>query len=212
MLKLNVYDLGIMDYIKALEIQEKMFEDRTTNKIGNTILFVEHPPVITIGRRGKRSNILLSEIELKENNIKFYDINRGGDVTYHGPGQLVGYLIFDLKEFDRDIKKFIYNLEEVFIRMLKRLFNIDANREENKYTGVWVGGNKITAIGIFINKFITMHGFAFNINTNLDHFKWIIPCGIEDRGVTSLENILKKKLDIEWVKRELIRELRSFYG
>ena len=118
-------------------------------------------------------------------------------MTYHGPGQIVGYPIFDLKKHGRDIKQFVWNIEEVFIRMLKEQFNIEAHREGKEYTGVWVGKDKITAIGISVKKWVTMHGFAFNVNTNLDHFDWIVPCGLNDRGVTSLQKLVGKHMDFD---------------
>ncbi|MEN8904432.1 MAG: lipoyl(octanoyl) transferase LipB [Clostridiales bacterium] len=211
MSKVDIIDLGYKDYQEALDIQEKLFTERSLGKIKNTILFVEHPPVITVGIRGKKTNILLDRNYLEKHNIKIYDIKRGGDVTYHGPGQLVGYFIFDLKDYNRDVKRFIFNIEEIFIRILKKLFNINAVREDGKYTGIWVDNKKITAIGVQIRKYITMHGFAFNINTNLDHFKWIVPCGIEDRGVTSLENIILKRTDFEFIKMEIVKEVKDIF-
>jgi lipoyl(octanoyl) transferase len=208
--KIDFIDLKIMDYYDALKIQEEMFQKRIENKIKNTVLFVEHPPVITLGRRGKSYNILLNKKELNEKNIKVYDVNRGGDVTYHGPGQIVGYFIFDLNHYEKDIKKFIYNLEEVFINLLKNKFNIDAYREDGKYTGIWVNNKKITAIGIFIKKYVTMHGCAFNVNTDLSHFNWIIPCGI-NRKATSLSNILGQEFTMDYIKNILKDEINKVF-
>jgi lipoyl(octanoyl) transferase len=196
-LNLVIWNIGKIDYLSALELQKELAEKRQMGVIGDTLLLVEHPPVITLGTRGKYSNIKVSSEILKENNVSIHEVSRGGDVTYHGPGQIVGYPIFDLKEHGRDIKQFIWNIEEVFIRLLKEEFNITAHREEKEYTGVWVKKDKITAIGIAVKKWITMHGFAFNVNTNLDHFKWIVPCGLAERGVTSLASLLGKPVDYE---------------
>lgn len=187
--------LGLMDYGKALEIQEKLLEKRQQNLVGDVLLLVEHPPVLTVGRSGKYSNIITGMEELKSLGITVYDVNRGGDVTYHGPGQVVGYPVMGLDKYGRDVKEYVWRIEEVFIRLLKEEFNITAHREEKKYTGVWVDDEKITAIGIAVKRWVTMHGFAFNVNTNLEHFKWINPCGITDKGVTSLQKILRRPLD-----------------
>lgn len=192
---LNIVYLNRMDYKEALELQERVLELRLHGNIQDTLLMVEHPPVITIGRSGNSSNILLTDRQLSDQGVTVYEVNRGGDVTYHGPGQIVGYPIMDLNNHGRDIKQYIWNIEEVFIRLLKEQYAIIAERDEKKYTGVWVEDKKITAIGIFAKQWITMHGFAFNIGTDLEHFKWINPCGITDKGVTSLQQILGHQLD-----------------
>lgn len=194
---LEVVYLGRIDYGKALEIQNKLFDLRQQNKANDTLLLLEHPPVITLGRRGDYSNIILPKGKLDEQKVNIYEVSRGGDVTYHGPGQIVGYPIVDLKNFNKDIKDFVWKVEEVFIRLLKDQFGLTAQREEKKYTGVWVGDEKITAIGLAVKNWVTMHGFAFNVNTNLEHFKWIKPCGITDRGVTSLEKLTGSSHDYE---------------
>ena len=204
---LNIIALNKMDYKEALTIQERVLELRMQGELPDTLLMVEHPPVLTIGRRGNFSNILLTKQQLAERGVAIYEINRGGDVTYHGPGQIVGYPIIDLKNYGRDIKQYIWRLEEVFIRLLKNHYCIDAERDENQYTGVWVNHKKITAIGIYAKQWITMHGFAFNLNTDLEHFKWINPCGITDRGVTSLQQVLGRQLDYQ-VHNELV--IQSF--
>jgi len=196
-LELIVRKLGRIDYMDALRLQEELVIKRQEQLIPDTLLLLEHPPVITLGRRGKYSNIKVPPETLKQNNTEIYETDRGGDVTYHGPGQIVGYPIFDLKKHGRDIKQFVWNIEEVFIRMLKEQFNIEAHREGKEYTGVWVGKDKITAIGISVKKWVTMHGFAFNVNTNLDHFDWIVPCGLNDRGVTSLQKLVGKHMDFD---------------
>lgn len=196
-MKLNIVRLGRMDYADALTIQEKLLDLRQSSLIDDTLLLVEHPPVLTLGARGDSANILLPEDERKALGVSVYRVNRGGDVTYHGPGQIVGYPIMDLNGYGKDIKRFVWAVEETFIRLLHEQFDIRAEREEKKYTGVWVGDTKITAIGIAVKKWVTMHGFAFNVNTDLSHFTWINPCGITDRGVTSLEKLLGAPQDYD---------------
>lgn len=192
-----VCDIGRMHYAKALEIQMRLHELIRNALIPDTLILVEHDPVITIGRSGKHENIVATEEYLKHEGVSVYEVTRGGDVTYHGPGQIVGYPIFNLNNYGKDIKLFIRNIENTFIELLKREFGIDAHYDEKKYTGVWVGDEKITAIGIAVKQWVTMHGFAFNVNTNLDHFKWIVPCGIYDKGVTSLEKLTGHKHDFQ---------------
>jgi len=205
---INVCYLEKVEYQEALSIQESIWSLRVEKKIGDTLLLLEHPHVITIGRRGSRKNILVSQEFLEKMGVKVFEVSRGGDVTYHGPGQLVGYPIFDLALTDRDIKKFVYLLEEVFIRLLKDQFGKEAHRDENKYTGVWVGNDKIVAIGIAVKKWVTMHGFAFNVNTNLEHFSWIVPCGLKDRGVTSLERLIGSTIRFE----DVVDKVQTYFG
>lgn len=193
---LNIMSLGRCKYEKALDIQYDTLEKRQNGEIENTLILVEHPPVITLGRRAEESNIIVSEKLLEEKGIEVFQTNRGGDVTYHGDGQIVGYPIFNLRESKIEIKTFVRNIEEVFIRLLRDKYNIEAGRQE-KHTGVWVGNDKIVAIGLAVKRGVTMHGFAFNVNTNLDHFELIVPCGIQDKGVTSIENILGKAVDFD---------------
>lgn len=201
---INVVDLGRLEYGKALELQEKLLYMRQNGEVGDTLLLVEHEPVLTLGRRGEYSNILLPTEELKTAGVGIFEVNRGGDVTYHGPGQIVGYPIMDLNDQGRDIKEFVWKIEEIFIRLLKEDFAIVACRDEKKYTGVWVGNEKITAIGIAVKRWVTMHGFAFNVNTELEHFKWINPCGITDKGVTSLQKLTGKPLDYDELKERVV--------
>ncbi len=194
-MKCTIAQLGRIDYQEALSLQEKLKELRQENKISDTLLLLEHPAVITLGKRGKVSNIIVPDKILKKENIKVYETARGGDVTYHGPGQLVGYLIFDLKNLGLGIRDFVWKIQEVFIRLLHDSYNIEGRRDDGVYTGVWAGNDKITAIGIAVSRAVTMHGFSFNINTNMDHYRWINPCGITDRGVTSLEKLTGHKQD-----------------
>ncbi len=196
-MKLDILRRGELDYNEALSLQEKTVSLRQEGVIPDTLILLEHPPVITLGRRGDGKNILLGREELDAKGVRVYEVNRGGDVTYHGPGQIVGYPVMDLGETGLDIREYVSALEEVFIRLLEREFGIKASRGEKKYTGVWVGRDKITAIGIAVRNRVTMHGFAFNVNTDLSHFGWINPCGLSDRGVTSLKKIRGAETDIE---------------
>ena len=201
-MNLQVVNLGCLDYSEALKIQENLFLLRTQDKIGDTLLLVEHPPVLTLGIRGNYDNILISQKYLAEHGIKIYEVNRGGDVTYHGPGQIVGYPIMNLSKWG--VKEFVWKIEEVFIRLLQEEYGLTAHREEKKYTGVWVENQKITAIGIHVSKWVTTHGFAFNVNTDLSHFQWINPCGITDKGVTSVQQLTGEKQDFAKVSRMVV--------
>jgi len=194
-MNLNVIFLGKCDYKKALEIQYHILDKRQKGEMGDTLILVEHPPVLTKGRHAEESNIVVSEEYLKNMGIDVYEINRGGDVTYHGDGQIVGYPIIDLRNIRIGIKDFVRKLEELFIQLLKDRFDIDAERDP-LHTGVWVGKDKITAIGLEVKKGVTMHGFAFNVNTILEHFQFIVPCGITDKGVTSIEKLKGEKVDL----------------
>lgn len=204
---LTVVDLGIIDYMKAFELQNKLLQLRQQDKIGDVLLLLEHPPVLTIGRSGHRSNLLVSEEQLKSQGVNVYDVNRGGDITYHGSGQIVGYPIVNLIQLGRDVRVFVRNLEEVFIRLLGQEYGITANCDP-EHIGVWVGDEKITAIGLAVKHWVTQHGFAFNVNTNLSHFQWIVPCGIVDKGVTSIQHQLGTPLDIQQVKQQVA----SYFG
>jgi len=196
--------LGTMDYGEALALQEKLLRLRQQGAIPDTLLLLEHPPSLTLGRHADPGHIVLPEETLAARGVVTYRVNRGGDVTYHGPGQVVGYPIIDLRQHGREVPLFFRRLEEVFIRLLGEEYGIDAGRDE-RYPGVWVGGSKITAIGCAIKRWVTMHGFAFNVNTDLEHFRWIIPCGIAGRGVTSLEKLCQGPQDLEQVTRQVIR-------
>lgn len=204
-MKLNILQPGRLDYNEALELQEKMLLLRQQNEIPDTLILLEHPPVLTLGRRGEYENILLSKDILEAQGVKIYEVSRGGDVTYHGPGQIVGYPIMDLTQLGKDVKEYVYKIEEVFIRLLLNEFGMVATRDEKKYTGVWVGNEKITAIGIAVKKWVTMHGFAFNVNTNLDHFHWINPCGIMDKGVTSVKKLMGKEMNFKEMNELVIK-------
>lgn len=210
---IKVVRLGRKEYPEALALQEKLRRLRHEGKVGDTLLLLEHPPVITLGRRGESSNIHLPKEVMETLGIKIFEVTRGGDVTYHGPGQIVGYPIFDLNEHGRDLREFVRKLKEVFILLLKEEYGIEAHGDDKKYTGVWVGLEKITAIGLAVRQWVTMHGFAFNVNTNLKHFKWINPCGLTDKGVTSLQKLLSRPLDMALVNGQVAETFcRVFEG
>lgn len=225
MQKVLVRDLGKIDYQEAWDYQGDLLKQliaiKKTNRLlkerdqillpqKHYFLFCEHLPVYTLGKSGSTDHLLYSEKELEENNISFYKINRGGDITYHGPGQIVGYPIFDLDEFFTDVHKYVRYLEEAVIRTLSD-FGLDAGRIEG-YTGVWLPGNnvlperKICAIGVHLSRWVTMHGFALNVNTDLKYFNHIIPCGIADdnKVVTSMATELKQEVPADKVKERLI--------
>jgi lipoyl(octanoyl) transferase len=230
-LEIHFEDWGLIDYQNAWDKQEVSFQEKVNQKfqqrqhpeliqkvIPHHLFFCEHPHVFTLGKSGDKSNLLLNEIDLKELNAKFYPINRGGDITYHGPGQLVGYPIFDLEQVFTDIHKYLRFLEEAVIQMLER-YGITAGRYEG-YTGVWVepdlpSARKICAMGVRCSRWITMHGFALNVNTDLNYFKHIIPCGIDDKDVTSMERELGFKPNFEEVssilKEEIAKQFNATY-
>ncbi len=201
-MKLKVVNLGKMDYKEAFDLQFELLEKRKNEEIDDVFLLVEHPPVITLGRNAKKENILFSEKYLKEHDVDLVEINRGGDVTYHGPGQLVGYPIVNIKKQKLGIKDFVYKLEQIFIDILNEEYDIEAVRDDIN-NGVWVNNEKITAVGLAVKRWITMHGFALNVSTDLDFFKLIVPCGIEGRGVTSLEKLTGKEIDMEKISEKV---------
>ncbi len=222
-------DLGLLDYQEAWDYQEELFAETVALKIENRknpdseqkltpnyLLFVEHPHVYTLGKSGKAENLLLDENGLVENKAQFYKINRGGDITYHGPGQLVGYPILDLENFFTDIHKYLRLLEEAIILTLAD-YNIIAGRI-NGLTGVWldhldqINPRKICAMGVKSSRWVTMHGFAFNINSDLSYFSHIIPCGIDDKAVTSLQAELQRKVPLEEVKEKVKYHLLNLFG
>lgn len=205
-MKLNVLFLGKCDYERSFNIQNAILEKRKKDEISDTLILVEHPAVITLGKNNDDSNVMVSKEYLNSLNIELVKATRGGDVTYHGEGQIVGYTIVKLRELGGGIKKFVNNIEEVFIDLLKDKYNIDAKRDQ-EFTGVWVDDGKITAIGLSVSGGVTMHGFAFNVNTNLAHFDLIIPCGISDKKVTSIEKLIGKKANYN----ELVKDVIKYY-
>lgn len=209
---MTIVRLGKMEYEKALAIQKKLLKMRQAGHIGDTLLLVEHPPVLTVGRRGSDTNIKVSREWLADHGVSVYPVNRGGDVTYHGPGQIVGYPIMDLNYYGRDIRDFVSRIKDVFIRLLAEEYGIEATGGEREYTGVFVGDQKITAIGIAIKRWVTMHGFAFNVNTDIGHFDWIVPCGLADKGVTSLERLLGSPQDFDRMNEMVARYFCEIFG
>jgi len=220
-------DLGLVDYKAAWDYQENLFEHivsikqenkkrKTRLVTPNYLIFCEHPHVYTIGKSGKESNLLINEEALKSRGAALYKINRGGDITYHGPGQLVGYPVLDLDNFNLSIKNYIYNLEEVIIRSLFK-FGINSTRLKGA-TGVWLDAEhpfkarKIGAIGVRISQLVSMHGFALNVNTDLSYFNNIIPCGIQGKSVTSLQNELDRQVEMNEVQNIVLKELKQGFN
>lgn len=222
----QVRDLGLIDYKEAWDLQESLLKKSVDLKVlnrtnetnylpENHLLFCEHPHVYTLGKSGKPEHLLLNEKQLVDASALYYKINRGGDITYHGPGQLVMYPILDLEQFFTDIHKYLRYLEEVVILTLAH-FGIVADRYEG-LTGVWIDPNtemarKICAMGVKCSRWITMHGIGFNVNSDLSYFSNIIPCGIDDKAVTSMEKELGKKIPMDEVKHELRKQMEEVFG
>ncbi len=205
MIDLEVRRLGRVAYADALELQRTLVEDRRAGRIGDVLLLLEHPHVITLGSRSQaaRSNVLATPARLAELGVELHETVRGGDVTYHGPGQLVGYPILNLKPDRADVYNYVRNLESVMIAVTAG-FGVQAGRIE-RLTGAWVGGSKIGAIGVRISRWITSHGFAYNVNTDLDYFNLIVPCGIRDHGVTSLSRELGRPVDMAQAEEAVVQ-------
>ena len=210
-MKLNIIKLGLIEYQVALDLQLKILKLSQQEAIGNVLLLLEHPPVLTIGINGKENNVLISEDMLGEMGVTVFRSNRGGDVTYHGSGQIVAYPIMNLNNFSKDVKDYVRRLEETSISLLKEEFGLNADRKPG-FPGVWVGNDKITAIGCAVKRWVTMHGFAFNVNTNLEHFKWINPCGFTDKGVTSLEKLLGESQNMDMVTNHIIKHFTNSFN
>jgi lipoyl(octanoyl) transferase len=209
--QLEVRRMGLVGYQEALELQRELVEERRANRIPDLLLLLQHPPVITLGVRSEtaRANVVATSERLAELGIEVHETGRGGDVTYHGPGQIVGYPILDLRPDRCDVHKYVRDLEEVMIRTCAD-YGIAAGRIAG-LTGTWVGAEKIGAIGIRISRWITSHGFAFNVRTDLDHFKLIVPCGISDRGVTSLERLTGRTIELDAVEDALVRRFSDVF-
>jgi lipoyl(octanoyl) transferase len=201
----------MIDYEKAYEIQLDLLYKRQKKEINDSLLILEHPAVITLGRGAVESNILISEKELASKNIKKFYVERGGDVTFHNPGQIVGYLIIDLNNHGKDVKLLVWKIENFIINMLKKEYGINASRIDG-LRGVWVGNAKIAALGISVKKWITMHGFAINADNDLDVFKLIIPCGIKDRKVTSIKELIGESIDKDKLKKYIASYFADEFG
>jgi lipoyl(octanoyl) transferase len=225
MQKIFLQDLGLKDYQDAWDYQNKLFEEiidikldnrknNTDNPTPNYFLFTEHPHVYTLGKSGDINNLLLTEKQLKEKGISFFKSNRGGDITYHGPGQIVGYPIINLDNFFPDIHLYMRKLEEVIIHTLAE-YNLKGMRSEGE-TGVWLDvgtpfARKICAMGVRTSRWVTMHGFALNVTTDLGYFDHIIPCGIREKDVTSLEAELRKKIPQEEIKPKILKHFSKIF-
>lgn len=202
--QLEVRDLGLMSYQKAWDIQKEMQDKRLKDKIKDTIILVEHDPVYTLGKNGNEDHLLQS----RDTSVDVYKIERGGDITFHGPGQLVCYPIIDLSNYKKSVTWYMRTLEQITIDVLEE-FNIIAKRVEG-LTGVWVGDEKIAAQGVRISRWVTMHGFALNVNPDLRFYDGIIPCGIFDHGVTSMEKLLGKTQKIDLVKEIVVEKFHHY--
>jgi lipoate-protein ligase B len=197
-------DLGLIDYKEALNLQEKFWEDRFRKKIKDVLMLLEHHPVFTVGMGGNFSNILVSVEELKKKGIAVYRVDRGGDVTYHGPGQLIGYPILDLKSYGLDIHSYVWKLEESIVKMLKEEYGLNAEIVKG-FPGIWVRNKKIAAIGIRVKSMVTKHGFALNVNPNMKYFKMIVPCGLVGKDVTSMAEVLGREISVLEVKKKYVK-------
>jgi lipoyl(octanoyl) transferase len=211
MRELEVRRLGVVPYDEALTLQRALVEERRAGRIPDLLLLLQHPAVITLGVKGDggRTNIVATDARLAELGIAVHETGRGGDVTYHGPGQIVGYPILDLRPDRCDVHRYVRDLEDVMIRVCAD-YGVTAGRITG-LTGTWVGAEKIGAIGVRLSRWITMHGFAFNVSTELDHFKLIVPCGISDRGVTSLERATGRALVFGEVEAAIIRNFQETF-
>lgn len=208
---LEVRRLGLVPYGEALELQDRLVGERREGVVGDTLLLLEHPHVITLGSSSRSGHVLLDEAERRLMGIELYETGRGGDVTYHGPGQLVGYPILDLKPDRKDLHRYVRDLEEALIRLLAS-YGIEGVRKEGM-TGAWVGDGKVAAIGVRVSSgWITSHGFALNISSRLGYFDAIVPCGIREYGVTSLERLLGRPLAMDEVEDRMVESFTDVFG
>jgi lipoyl(octanoyl) transferase len=210
--RVEVHRLGVVSYGDALELQQHLVEQRKSNEIPDQLLLLEHPPVITLGvkTRNDRSHVVAAPEVLEEEGVEVFESGRGGDVTYHGPGQLVGYPILDLRPDRCDVHRYVRDLEEVLIRVAAD-YGFAAAREKG-FSGAWVGQQKLAAIGVRISRWITSHGFALNVNTDLSRFGLIVPCGIPDRGVTSMGHLLGGTVPMDEVANAVISAFSSVFS
>jgi lipoate-protein ligase B len=207
---MQVLDLERKDYKETWDLQKTIHEKRVEKKIPNTLILVEHNPVITMGKSGKQSNVLLPVDLLRKKGVQYYEIERGGDVTYHGPGQLVGYPIFNVKDGLAGIKPFINGIERAIIATLAD-FGIKCMKKE-KMIGVWTEKGKICSIGIAVKRWVSFHGFALNVNTDLSYFDLIVPCGLKNVEMTSMQQILGKEVSMQEVKKSVVRNFNRVFN
>jgi lipoyl(octanoyl) transferase len=203
-------DLGLIDYKKAWDLQNEIYNKRLHNEVNDTLLLLEHPHTYTLGKVAAKENLLSNDEQLKQQGVNVFEIDRGGDITYHGPGQIVGYPIINLSQWHEDTHKYLRGLEEVLMLTCSE-YGLDTERNP-KYTGVWLKDRKIAAIGIKVSRWITMHGFAFNVNTDLSFFNGIVPCGIKGKEVTSLSRELGKNIDLNEVKLVIVKKFKEVFG
>lgn len=204
-------NLGTIEYDKAFEFQRRLVEERSQGKIRNVLILLEHLPVFTLSKKTDPEHILVPISTLPEKGISICQTNRGGDVTYHGPGQLIGYVIMDLKKRERDLHRYVRDLEQVIIDTLTA-WGISASRFP-EHPGVWVSNEKVAAIGIAVNRqWITMHGFSLNVDPCLEHFSLIVPCGIKDKSVTSMKRILGEDVDPQRLQQDIIKNFQRIFG
>ncbi len=205
-----VEQLGMVDYAEALRLQQERVAERKGGAIPDTLLLLEHSHVYTLGRNARREHLLVSRARLEELGAQVFETDRGGDITYHGPGQLVGYPIFNLTVHGRDLGRYMRSLEEVFIRVADG-FGVRAGRVKGA-PGVWVGNDKLVAMGIHVSRWVTSHGFAFNVSTDLGYFEAIVPCGLRDRGVTSLEKLLGRAVPMDVAVERVVEHFGRVFG
>jgi lipoyl(octanoyl) transferase len=205
---------GLQPYRPMWELQQRLWRQRWAGKVPDTLLLLEHEPVVTLGKNAHRENLLVAETALRARGLDLVEVDRGGDVTYHGPGQLIGYFIFDLRERHQDVHRYLREIEETLIRLLAR-YKITAGRSQGA-TGVWVEGaireEKIAAMGMHLSHWVSTHGFALNMNTDLSPFTWIIPCGLAGRGVTSMHLLLGSPVERAEVEDRLVEEVATIFG
>lgn len=205
----TIYQLGLIGYSEAYHLQTELLRQRVSSEITDTLLLLEHPPTITIGKSGKLENVLASQAQLAKEGVSLFFVDRGGDVTYHGPGQLVAYPIIDLRKRGRDVHKYVRDLEEVIIRTVND-FGIKACRDRN-HRGAWVGDEEIAAMGLRVRRWVSMHGFALNVNMDLEPFSLINPCGFTDRRATSISNLLSQDVAMAAVTESLLAHFSEVF-
>jgi lipoyl(octanoyl) transferase len=206
----HIEQLGVVEYAAALELQHEKVAQRKAGVIPDTLLLLEHPHVYTLGRNADEKNLLVNAEWLASRRAQVFRTDRGGEVTYHGPGQLVGYPILDLAQHRRDISWYMRSLEEVFIRAARE-YGIEARRTPGA-AGVWVGNDKLVAMGVHLSRWVTSHGFAFNVNTDLKYFEAIVPCGLRDKGVTSLAELLGREVEMDEVVEDVAGQFAEVFG